>query len=240
MERGQLDVEVMGRGIAWLDTGTHTSMLEASQFIETVEKRQGLKIACPEEIAYRKGFIDAAQLERARRADAQERVRAVPARDPPGRLTREGDAATRLKDVLVLEPRVFGDARGYFFESWNARAFREVDGRRRGVRAGQRVALAARRAARPALPDAAAAGKARARGARPRVRRVRRSAAVVADVRPVGRRRAVRGESPAAVDSRRASRTGISCCRNRRTCSTRPRISTRRRTSARFSGTTAI
>ena len=64
MERGQLDVEVMGRGIAWLDTGTHTSMLEASQFIETVEKRQGLKIACPEEIAFRKGFIDAAQLAR--------------------------------------------------------------------------------------------------------------------------------------------------------------------------------
>ena len=64
MEREQLDVEVMGRGIAWLDTGTHTSMLEASQFIETVEKRQGLKIACPEEIAFRKGFVDAAQLER--------------------------------------------------------------------------------------------------------------------------------------------------------------------------------
>jgi glucose-1-phosphate thymidylyltransferase len=62
MERGQLDVEVMGRGIAWLDTGTHASMLEASQFIETVEKRQGLKIACPEEIAFRKGFIDAVQL----------------------------------------------------------------------------------------------------------------------------------------------------------------------------------
>ena len=62
MERGQLDVEVMGRGIAWLDTGTHASMLEASQFIETVEKRQGLKIACPEEIAFRKGFIDAGQL----------------------------------------------------------------------------------------------------------------------------------------------------------------------------------
>jgi glucose-1-phosphate thymidylyltransferase len=64
MERGQLDVEVMGRGIAWLDTGTHASMLEASQFIETVEKRQGLKIACPEEIAFRKGFVDGAQLER--------------------------------------------------------------------------------------------------------------------------------------------------------------------------------
>jgi glucose-1-phosphate thymidylyltransferase len=64
LARGELDVQVMGRGHAWLDTGTHESLLEAALFIETLEKRQGLKIACPEEIAYRLGFIDAEQLAR--------------------------------------------------------------------------------------------------------------------------------------------------------------------------------
>jgi len=64
LQRGNLDVEIMGRGYAWLDTGTHDSLLEASQFIATLEKRQGLKVACPEEIAYRSGWIDATQLER--------------------------------------------------------------------------------------------------------------------------------------------------------------------------------
>jgi glucose-1-phosphate thymidylyltransferase len=64
LEQGRLDVMVLGRGIAWLDTGTHESLLEASLFIETIEKRQGLKIACPEEIAYRMGYIAADQLEK--------------------------------------------------------------------------------------------------------------------------------------------------------------------------------
>lgn len=64
LEQGKLDVQVMGRGSAWLDTGTHDSMLEASMFIQTLEKRQGLKICCPEEIAYRKGYINAAQIEK--------------------------------------------------------------------------------------------------------------------------------------------------------------------------------
>ncbi|EJL58074.1 glucose-1-phosphate thymidylyltransferase, short form [Rhizobium sp. CF122] len=63
LARGQLDVQTMGRGYAWLDTGTHESMLEASHYIETIESRQGLKVACPEEIAFRSGWIDGGQLE---------------------------------------------------------------------------------------------------------------------------------------------------------------------------------
>ena len=64
LEQGKLNVEIMGRGYAWLDTGTHESLLEAGQFIATLENRQGLKVACPEEIAFRQEWIDAAQLEK--------------------------------------------------------------------------------------------------------------------------------------------------------------------------------
>ena len=71
MERDQLHVEIMGRGYAWLDTGTHASLIEASQFVQIVEQRQGLRIACPEEVAFRKGFISGDQLLTA--ADAYEK-----------------------------------------------------------------------------------------------------------------------------------------------------------------------
>ncbi|WP_449406033.1 glucose-1-phosphate thymidylyltransferase RfbA [Massilia phosphatilytica] len=64
LERGKLNVEIMGRGFAWLDTGTHDSLLEAASFIATLQKRQGLQVACPEEIAYRQGWIDAADLQK--------------------------------------------------------------------------------------------------------------------------------------------------------------------------------
>jgi glucose-1-phosphate thymidylyltransferase len=64
LDQGKLHVEIMGRGYAWLDTGTHESLLDAGHFISTIEKRQGLKVACPEEIAFRKGWINAVELER--------------------------------------------------------------------------------------------------------------------------------------------------------------------------------
>ena len=146
----------MGRGYAWLDTGTHDSLLEAGQFIATLEKRQGLKVACPEEIAFRTGWINAAQLEALAAPMLKNGYGQYLHAGAEGQGVLMKVIATGFPDVLILEPQVFGDERGFFLESFNQRAFDDAVGPRRRVRAGQPLALAQGRAARAALPARAA------------------------------------------------------------------------------------
>ena len=121
LNRGKLRMEVFSRGMAWLDTGTHEALHQAANFIQVIEDRQGLKVACLEEIAYRMGNIDAEQVKRARRRPPQ-RVRP----NISWRSSRIGSRSvmnvieTALPGVVVIEPRIFRDDRGYFLETWSA------------------------------------------------------------------------------------------------------------------------
>ncbi len=88
LEEGRLHVEVLPRGTAWLDTGTFDSLNDASNFVRTIEGRQGFKVGAPEEVAWRMGLLSDDELRRARRAAAQERLRRVPARAAPAQAGR--------------------------------------------------------------------------------------------------------------------------------------------------------
>jgi glucose-1-phosphate thymidylyltransferase len=155
LEQGQLNVEIMGRGYAWLDTGTHDSLLEAGQFIATLEQRQGLKVACPEEIAWRSGWIDAAQLERWPQPLAKNGYGQYLLRLLKEKVT---DEATPLA-IPTCADRTQGVRRRarLLFESFNQRASTKPPAPTLPVCAGQPQPQQPGRAARPALPDAAAA-----------------------------------------------------------------------------------
>ena len=129
LEEGTLHVERLGRGCAWLDAGMPDSLLQAATFVQTIQSRQGMLVGCPEEVAFRMGFIDAAALRERRQGAGQDRAR------PPA--ARTGRRAARMKverldvpDVILVTPDRFGDARGFFSETWNAGPLRRGRHRR--------------------------------------------------------------------------------------------------------------
>ena len=155
LEQGQLDVEIMGRGYAWLDTGTHDSLLEAGQFIATIEKRQGLKVACPEEIAFRQGWIDAGATRSAGPAAGQERLRAISARPAQGQGVLMKVTPTAIPEVL--HPRTQGLRRRarLLLRKLQRQRLRASYRPQARVRAGQPLQIGQECPARPALPDPA-------------------------------------------------------------------------------------
>ena len=156
------------RGIAWLDTGTHEALLQASNYIQAIEERQGLMVACLEEIAYRMGYITAADLDRLARGHGVERVRPVPAAHARAGALSVRFVPTDLPGVLIVEPDVHRDARGFFLETYHADKYRG-GGIAGPVRPGQPFAVGRRHRARPAPAGGpAAAGQARSRDRRAR------------------------------------------------------------------------
>ncbi len=115
----------MGRGFAWLDTGTHESLMEASQFIEIIERRQGLKIACLEEIAFRMGYIDAQQLSRLGEPMKKNEYGSTCSPSPAG-ATDVKVTPTALKDVLLIEPRCSATSAASSLETFQAERYQEA------------------------------------------------------------------------------------------------------------------
>ena len=116
LKQQNLKVELLGRGFAWLDTGTHDSLMEAGQFIETIEKRQGLKVACLEEIAFRMKYIDKPQLKKLAEPLKKNGYGQYLIKISKDKMKF---IKTEISDVYIIEPSVFGDNRGYFLESYN-------------------------------------------------------------------------------------------------------------------------
>jgi hypothetical protein len=129
LEEKSLTVKLLGRGMAWLDTGTHQSMLQASNFVESIEERQGLKVACLEEIAYRKGYITKDQLAELAKPLLKNQYGQYLMKIMNERIKkRKGGMkiiATEFDDLFILEPKVMGDERGYFMESYSRKTLSE-------------------------------------------------------------------------------------------------------------------
>src|SRR5690606_23395729 len=131
LDEGSLHLEQLGRGYAWLDTGTHRSLLEASTFIETIEARQGLRVCCPEEIAWSNGWINDDQLQALAAPLAKngygQYLQSLVARDRALKLF-----PTALPGGAVIETRGSGDERGDTYETWRAARVAAAAARRRG------------------------------------------------------------------------------------------------------------
>jgi hypothetical protein len=183
LERRHADVERLGRGIAWLDTGTHESLLQASLFVQTIEERQGLMMACVEEIAYRMGYIGADEVARIAapmrsNAYGQYLLRMIEQETGHMRVSE-----TALEGVLLIEPRVSSETRAAS-SSRPTTPSATVGGHRPPLRPGQPLALDTRHAAGPPLAVAPPPGQAGA-GHRGRdLRRRRRHPARLAHLRP--------------------------------------------------------
>jgi len=125
LEKGDLDVKLLGRGFAWLDTGTIDSLMDASNFILAVEKRQSIKISAVEEIAFRMGFINETQLGKLADDYGKSPYGEYLKKVLSGRIMKITE--TKLSGVYIIEPQVFGDARGWFMETYNKLKTPEIE-----------------------------------------------------------------------------------------------------------------